>query len=101
MISEELKKIVEQLGGLVIVENSQPKFVVISYEKYKELVIPELIREGSSRASDSYGVIHKNIDNSGNFDKDSNEEVVERLNKEISALKEQVSEKERELTGNL
>ena len=66
-----------------MVEDNQPKFVVISYEKYKELVI------------------HKSIDNSGNFDKYSNEEVVDRLNKEISVLKEQVSEKEKELTGNL
>lgn len=80
MLSKEMQDLVSSLGGLVVVENNQPKFVVISYEKYKNLVI------------------HKNIDNSENFDKDGSEEVAERLNKEISALQEQVSEKEKELT---
>jgi len=47
------------------------------------------------------GVIHKSIDNSGNFAQDGSEEITDRLNKEILALKEQVAEKERELLGNL
>lgn len=78
MISEELKELISRLGSLVIVENNQPKFVVLSYDKFN-------------------GVIHKSIDNSGNFDKDSNEELTERLNKEILVLKEQIVEKERDL----
>lgn len=82
MISEELKNLVSQLGTLVIVENNQPKFIVFSYDKFN-------------------GVIHKSIDNSGNLAQDSNEELIDRLNKEILALKEQVAEKERELSGNL
>ena len=65
-----------------MVENDQPKFVVMSYERAKELVI------------------HKNIDNSGNFDKDNNEEIADRLNKEILALKAEVAEKEKELSIN-
>lgn len=82
MISEELKDLISRLGSLVIVENNQPKFIVLSYDKFN-------------------GVIHKSIDNSGNFDKDGNEELIDRLNKEILALKEQVVEKEKELSGNL
>ena len=82
MLSKELEKLVSNLGGLVIVENDQPKFVVMSYDKFNS-------------------VIHKSLDNSGDFDKDSNEETVDRLNEEILALKEQVAEKEKELTGNL
>ena len=82
MLSKELEKLVSSLGGLVIVENDQPKFVVMSYDKFNS-------------------VIHKSLDNSGDFDKDSNEETVDRLNEEILALKEQVAEKEKELTGNL
>jgi len=78
MLSNELKNLVETLGGLIIVENNQPKFIVITYDKFT-------------------GVIHKSVDNSGNFDKDNSEETVDRLNKEILALKEQVAEKEKEL----
>ena len=83
MISQELKKLVSELGTLVVIEENQPKFIVMSYDKFKGLVI------------------HKNIDNSGNFDKYSSEEVIDRLNSEILALKEQVAEKEKELSGNL
>lgn len=98
MISEELKNLVFRFGTLIIVENNQPKFVVMSYDKAKETL----------------GFIHKSIDNHDNFDKDINEdieetfkgsdgsdqreeEIVDRLNKEILALKEQVAEKEKEL----
>ncbi len=79
----------------MIVENDQPKFVLVSYDKFNSL-------------------IHKSIDNSGNFDKNnketpnvsgyhaqSDEEIIDRLNEEILVLKEQVAEKEKELTGNL
>ena len=79
MLSKDLQELVSNLGGLLILENGRPEFIVLTYEKYKGLVI------------------HKNIDNSGNFDKDSNEEIIDRLNKEIFALKDQVAERERDL----
>lgn len=79
MLSKDLQELVSKIGGLVVVENGHPEFVILTYEKYKGLVI------------------HKSIDNSGNFDKDSNEEIIDRLNKEIYALKEQVAERERDL----
>ncbi len=94
MLSEELKNLILQFGTLVIVENNQPKFVILSYEKFK-------------------GVIHKSIDNLPNFDKynserinipeyqeQADEEAMDRLNREILALKEQVAEKEKEITDN-
>jgi len=86
MLSEELKELVSNFGTMIIVENNQPKFVVMSYGRARELVI------------------HKNIDNSGdfvNFDRDSGEETIDRLNKEILVLKEQVAEKEKGLSDNL
>ncbi|OHB19880.1 MAG: hypothetical protein A3D40_01685 [Parcubacteria group bacterium RIFCSPHIGHO2_02_FULL_40_12] len=94
MLSKDLQELISTLGGLLIVENGRPEFVVLTYDKYKGLIIPATLNSG---------VIHKNIDNFDNFDKDkdSNEEIIDRLNKEISALKEQVAERERELSGNL
>lgn len=96
MLNQEVKDLVSKIGGtLVIVENNQPKFVVMAFDKF-------------------LSVIHKSIDKSGNFDKDNNEtpsvsgypaqrdeEIIDRLNNEILALKEQVAEKEKELSGNL
>ena len=80
MITEELKKLVSELGTLVVVENNQPRFVIIAYDKFRS-------------------VIHKNIDNSENLGNDINEETLERLNKEILALKEQVAEKEKDIAN--
>lgn len=78
MINEELKNLLSQIGSFVLVENNQPKFIIMTYDKFNS-------------------VIHKRVDNSSNFDKDSNEETVDRLNEEILALKEQVAEKEKDL----
>lgn len=83
MINEELKNLVNHIGAIVVVEDGQPKFIVVSYDRFKDLFI------------------HKNIDNSENSSNDINEELLERLNNEISALKTEVAEKEKELTDNL
>lgn len=81
MLSEELKNLVSQLGSLAVVENNQPRFIIMTYDKFNS-------------------VIHKSVDNSSDFDKNRNEEseeIIDRLNEEIFALKEQVSEKEKDL----
>ncbi len=80
MINDELKNLVNQVGAIVLVENDQPKFIVLPYDKFRL-------------------VIHKDIDNSENFDKNNSEEIIDRLNKEILALKAEVTEKERELSN--
>lgn len=117
MISDELKNLVSRFGTLIIVENNQPKFVVMSYDKAKETLgfihksVDPLASSGSTLSGS------RSVDNHDNFDKDINEdieetfkgndgsdqreeEIVDRLNKEILALKEQVAEKEKELTTN-
>lgn len=92
MLNQETKDLVSKIGGtLVIVENNQPKFVVMAFDKFLAVIT----------ATSNSSVIHKNIDNSGNFDKDNNEEIIDRLNKEILVLKEQVAEKEKELSSNI
>jgi len=80
MLNDELKNLVNQIGAIAVVENGQPKFIVVSYDRFKDLLI------------------HKNVDNNENLGNDINEELIERLNDEISALKAEVAEKEKELT---
>ena len=104
MLSKELKNLVSQFGTIVVIENDVPRFVVMTYDKFDAA----LSATGSHAQRDR--VIHKNIDNSGDIAQDSNEtlsvsnshaqrdeEMADRLNKEILALKEQVAEKEREI----
>lgn len=98
MLSDELKNLVSQIGSLVLVENNQPKFIVMAYDKFSS-VIHKNIDPSTGSGSTLSG--YRSVDNSGNFDKYDNEEVIDRLNSEILALKEQVAEKEKELSGNL
>ena len=81
MLSEELKNLVSHIGAVVVADGNQPKFVVLSYERLKDILI------------------HKNIDNYENPGND-NEEILERLNNEILILKAEVAEKEKELSDN-
>ena len=82
MLSEEMKNLVSRFGTVIVIENNEPKFLVASYDAAKNLVI------------------HKNIDNSGSFDKNYSEEITDRLNKEILALKEEIARKEKEVSVN-
>ena len=84
---------------MIVIENNQPKFVVMSYDRAKELVIHKNIDPSIDSGSTLSG--NRSVDNSGNFDKDNSEEITDRLNKEILVLKEQVAEKEKELSINL
>ena len=108
MLSKELKNLISRFGTVIVIENDVPRFVVMTYDKFDVA----LSATGSHAQRD--GVIHKNIDNSGNIAQDGSEtlsvsnnhaqrdeEMADRLNKEILALKEQVAEKERELSGSL
>ncbi len=79
MLNDELKNLVNQIGAILVVENGQSKFIVLSYDRFKDLLI------------------HKNVDSNENLSNDINEELIERLNDEISALKAEVAEKEKEL----
>ena len=73
--------------------------MVMSYDTAKGLVIHKNVDPSTGSESTLSG--YRSVDNSGNFDKDSNEEMIDRLNKDISALKDQVAEREREISGNL
>lgn len=79
MISDELKNLVNRIGAIVVVEGTQPKYIVVSYDRFKDLFI------------------HKNVDTNEDLSNDINEEIIERLNSDISALKDEVAEKEKEI----
>jgi len=101
MFSEEIKKLIDKIGGLIVVENNQPKFIFLSYEKFKEFV----------NFTKNTDIIHKNVDNVDKLDKigvnysesvnhseeQSEEHLIEKLNKQILALKEEIEAKEKNI----
>ncbi len=68
----KLKELARQLGGILVMNGNEPEFVVISYDKY-------LQKEPTKAA----------------FTQEAGDEaLIEGLNKEILALKEEVRQKE-------
>ena len=98
MLIDELKNLVSRIGSLVWVENNQPRFIVMTYDKFNSVIHKSIDNPTGSLSTLSE---NRSVDNSDNFDKDINEGIIDRLNEEILVLKEQVAEKEKELAGNL
>ena len=110
---EELKKLVKNSTAVLVLDNGEPSFVILKYDTYKDLVLqepvkevkishagnnhainpanglsPEQSREGSQRASASYGM-------SKDAPSEVESEVLERINKDILALKEEIEKEEK------
>lgn len=76
----ELKKMLKKSTAVLILENGEPSIVVVDYKTYKEL----LGEEGEVAPSTE-------TRQSGEM------ELLERINKDILALKEQIEEEEKSL----
>jgi len=103
---KELQSIAEDIGGVVLVEDGKPKFIILSYEKFTELnnrkrKTPKVKQKENDPQTD-LGLNHTNIDKD-NFktEKVKSESLVENLNKEISALREGIETKEKDLDLSL
>ena len=76
----ELKKMLKKSTAVLILENGEPSIVVVDYKTYKEL----LGDEGDVAPA---GPVHQTAE----------VELLERINKDILALKEQIEEEEKGL----
>ena len=65
---EKLKTLARRLGGILVMQGDEPEFVILSYDKYA----PE--QDVPMRRDD--------------------DQAIDQLNKEISALKEEIRQKE-------
>ncbi len=96
---EELKKIVKKSTAVMVLDNGEPSFVILGYDSYRDLVFQEPVKEvkishsekfpGSVPASTSNGLSH----NEPKTDLES--EVLEKINKDILALKEEIEKEEK------
>ena|SRR3989344_2221103 len=71
---KELKELAKRLGGIVVMADNQPDLVVLSYAGYKNLIATEPAREAGLTGGST--------------------EEIERLNKEISVLKDEIRQRE-------
>ena len=101
---KDLEKLVKQFGSVVVLENDKPSFVVLSFEKYQELAPSQKDNEDSNeQEAQEILVKHLPVQSNGhdvakfvmqNFMQEnkpeSESEAVEKLNKEILVLKEEI-----------
>lgn len=81
---EKLKNLVNKLGGLLVLDNDKPVFIMLTYDKYQETKSSKEVL--NANANDYFDGGAVNIEN--------DEKTVEKLNQEILALKEEIKQKE-------
>ena len=89
---KEIKNLLRNSTAVLVMDNSEPSFVVMNYQAYKDLV----------PAEDSTEIKVKNIDSVGDgvpkqVQREGELEILERINKEILALKDEIEKEEKSL----
>lgn len=83
----ELKKLLKGSGSVLLMENGEPSMVVMSYRSFREMC--------SSRTEEREVRINHAGSQYAYFGRERETEVLDRLNKEIMALKNQIEAEER------
>ena len=118
----ELKNLIKSSTAVLVLDSGEPSFVLIGYDAYKNLVADKKSNEEKEikinpvRSSPSTGPLdrvsagetsneinqsHNGAVNSSRHFHEKESEILERLNKEILALKNQIEMEEKGLTGRL
>lgn len=110
---DELKKLVKGSTAVLVLDNGEPSFVILNYNMYKDLVLQEPAKEikinhlsKENPVSVANGVDKdkvKSILSQGEHDPetvpgDIAPEILERINKDILALKEEIEKEEKTLS---
>ena len=74
----ELKQLAKKLGGILVMNGNSPEFVVLAYDQYQKLT-----GDGQSERRTNPSRLTP-----------EEEETIEKLNKEILVLKEEIRQKE-------
>ena len=72
----QLKKLAKKLGGILVLDGNEPEFVILPYDQY----------EKGNGAPDDSGENTKGLD--------EEDKTIDKLNREILALKEEIRQKE-------
>lgn len=87
---DELKKLIKNSNSVLVLENGEPSFVLIGYDTYKELMNEksEAKEVKIHQGNGGIPVVSKAL-----HERES--EILERLNKEIQALRNQIDNEEK------
>ena len=96
---DELKKLVKNSTAVLVLDNGEPSFVILKYDTYKDLVLQEPVKEVKiSHAVNNHANNPANGLSKEDVKPTVNEvesEVLERINKDILALKEEIEKEEK------
>lgn len=90
----ELKKLIKNSTSVLVMDNGEPSFVVLGYQMYKDLAsgkIEEKEVKINQAANGSAAAPH--------YSYERETEILERLNKDILALKNQIEMEERVISN--
>ena len=89
----EIKKLIKNSKAVLVMDNSEPSFVILDYEAYKNM-IADKADEKEVKINHPNGP--KVFNGRGYQEKET--EILDRLNKDILALKSQIEAEEKELS---
>ena len=93
---DELKKLVKHSTAVLVLDNGEPSFAILSYDMYKDLVLSNKEKE--------IKINHGSVSGTGTREENTapkpilpeNElEILERINKDILALKSEIEKEEK------
>src|SRR3989344_3139638 len=92
---KELKKLIKDSTAVLVLDNGEPSFVLIGYGMYKDLISNKTGEKEVKITQASNG----STPNSHSFH-ERETEILDRLNKEILALKSQIEVEEKGLSSS-
>ena len=87
---KELKKLIKNSTAVVVLENGEPSFVIMDYQAYKSIGQEEQKREVKITSQ----LINTQVRLSS---KEGELEILDRINKEILAIKDEIEKEEKSL----
>lgn len=94
----ELKKMLQSSTAVLIMDNGEPSFVVVGYDTYRELVSKNPSRPARAEAEEQEIKVRADHSPTPVKTPASGElELLERINKDILALKAQIEDEEKAL----
>ncbi|OGM95966.1 MAG: hypothetical protein A3B86_01775 [Candidatus Yanofskybacteria bacterium RIFCSPHIGHO2_02_FULL_38_22b] len=92
----ELKKLIKDSTSVLVLDNGEPSFVILGYDTYKNMAVNvNTEKEVTIKHPTNNGSISSN----GRSFHDKETEILDRLNKEILALKSQIEAEEKGLNS--
>ena len=94
---DELKKLVKHSTAVLVLDNGEPSFAILSYDMYKDLVLGGKEKEIKINHAVANGIGHNEVPTPPIKPAlpENELEILERINKDILALKSEIEKEEK------